>query len=68
MNKPKSLVSRRTLFAGAGAAGAVAAAATLLPGAGPQPAPTLQASEPPPRGGGYHLSDHVRRYYKSTLV
>ena len=62
MKQPKSLVSRRTLFAGAGTAGAVAAAATLLPGITPQ------AKEPPARGGGYHVTDHVKRYYQSTLV
>ena len=32
MSQPKSKLSRRTLFAGAGTAGASAAAATLLPG------------------------------------
>ena len=32
MSKPQSKLSRRTLFAGAGTAGALAAAATLLPG------------------------------------
>ena len=32
MSQPKSKLSRRSLFVGAGTAGAVAAAATLLPG------------------------------------
>lgn len=68
MKQPKSLVSRRTLFAGAGTAGAVAAAATLLPGITPQAEPAPQAKEPPARGGGYHVTDHVKRYYRSTLV
>lgn len=67
MKQPKSLVSRRTLFAGAGTAGAVAVAATLLPAAR-QAEPAPQAKEPPQRGGGYHVTDHVRRYYRSTLV
>ena len=67
MNQPKSLVSRRTLFAGAGTAGAVAAAATLLPGITPQPEPP-KAKEPPARGGGYHVTDHVRRYYQSARI
>ena len=68
MKQPKSLVSRRTLFAGAGTACAVAAAATLLPGTAPQAGPAPQAKEAPARGGGYHVTDHVKRYYRSTLV
>jgi hypothetical protein len=68
MKEPKSRLSRRTLFAGAGTAGALAAAATLLP-ARPQPgAAAPQVQEPPERGGGYQLSEHVRRYYQSTRV
>jgi hypothetical protein len=61
-------LNRRTLFAGAGTVGALAAAATLLPrvpeaesaAAVPRPAPT--------KGGGYSLSDHVKQYYKTTLI
>ena len=68
MSQPKSKLSRRTLFAGAGTVGAAAAAATLLPGVlqGTAPAPALK--EPPAKGGGYQLTDHVKRYYKSTLI
>lgn len=65
MDQPKSSLSRRTLFAGAGTVGAVAAAATLLPGLPPQDAtPTLKA--PPENGGGYQLTDHVKRYYQTA--
>jgi hypothetical protein len=66
MHAPKRRLSRRSLFVGAGAAGTVAATAALLP---TQPGKTEVAAEPPPeRGGGYRLSEHVKRYYKSTLV
>ena len=68
MSQPKNKLSRRQLFAGASAAGAVAAAASLLPGAVQPPVATPEGKEPPARGGGYQLSDHVKRYYKSTLV
>ena len=68
MKEPKSTLSRRALFAGAGTAGAVAATATLLPGLKPPADPAPQAKEPPPRGGGYQLSEHVKRYYQTTLV
>ena len=68
MSQPKSKLSRRQLFAGAGTVGAVVAAANLLPGAVQESAPAPQAKQPPARGGGYQLSDHVKKYYKTTLV
>ena len=65
MEKPKSRLSRRTLFAGAGTVGAVAAAATLLPGVQPAAAvPEVKA--PPANGGGYQLTEHVKRYYQTA--
>ena len=68
MSQPKSKLSRRHLFVGAGTVGAVAAAASLLPGAVQENAITAQVKEPPARGGGYQLTEHVKRYYKTTLV
>jgi hypothetical protein len=68
MSQPKSKLTRRHLFAGAGTVGAVAAAASLLPGAVQETPATPQAKEPPARGGGYYLSEHVKQYYKTTLV
>ncbi|HSV36537.1 MAG TPA: formate dehydrogenase [Ramlibacter sp.] len=69
MSQPKSKLSRRTLFAGAGTAGAVAAAATLLPGVVRQETSEPQEPKAPPaKGGGYQLTEHVKQYYKSTLV
>jgi hypothetical protein len=64
-----SRVSRRTLFAGAGTVGALAAAASLLPAAreATDLAPALP-KEPPERGGGYALSEHVKRYYRTTRL
>ena len=62
-------VSRRSLFAGAATVGAVAAATSVLPtaiqGVAPQAAPELPKPE---RGGGYTLSEHVKRYYQTTRV
>ena len=68
MSQPKSKLSRRTLFTGAGAAGAIAAAASLLPGVVPENTSQPQAKEPPEKGGGYQLTEHVKRYYSSTLI
>lgn len=65
MKEPESTVSRRTLFAGAGTIGAVAAAATLLPGVG-ESIPIPEVKTQPENGGGYQLTDHVKRYYHTA--
>jgi Spy/CpxP family protein refolding chaperone len=67
MKSTKPSVSRRTLFAGAGTASALAAVASLLPTA-PEPAPASPARPAPAKGGGYHLSEHVQRYFKTTRI
>jgi hypothetical protein len=56
------------LFAGVGTVGAVAATATLLPHAVQDSQPPTEARPAPEKGGGYQLSEHVKRYYKSTLI
>ena len=70
MSQPKSKLPRRTLFAGAATVGAAAAAVTLMPSAMPDlAAQPAQALIPPPdKGGGYQLSAHVKKYYKTTLI
>jgi hypothetical protein len=63
-----SVLSRRTLFAGATTAGALAAATTLV---ARTPAVEPVAAQPrpaPEKGGGYSLSDHVRQYYQTTRI
>ncbi|OYU44734.1 MAG: formate dehydrogenase [Burkholderiales bacterium PBB4] len=69
MSQSPSGLSRRTLFAGAGTAGALAAVVSLS--ATPQAIPEAQTAEPKPppeKGGGYSLSEHVKRYYRTTRV
>ncbi len=69
MSQPPTKLSRRTMFAGAGAAGAIAAVASLLPSAAIDAQPAGPASRAAPkRGGGYSLSDHVKQYYRTTHV
>jgi hypothetical protein len=68
MSQPQSKLSRRKLFAGAGAVGAVAAVATVLPAMVQDTETAPQAKQPPEKGGGYQLTEHVKRYYKSTLI
>ncbi|MBP7667220.1 MAG: formate dehydrogenase [Burkholderiaceae bacterium] len=67
---PKSSpVSRRRLFAGAGTAGALAAAATVLPLPGtPEPVAQAEPQAAPEAGGGYQLTAHVQHYYRTAKV
>ena len=64
--------TRRRVFAAAGTAGALAAAAAVLPGAsrpaGEPAAPAPAAHEPRDSAGGYQLSEHVQRYYRTARV
>ena len=59
--------SRRGFFLGAASVGAAAAAVTVLPRV-EAPASAAPSTLPPPpeKGGGYSLSEHVKRYYQST--
>jgi len=63
----ETTASRRGFFLGAAAAGAAAAAVTTLPGLDtPNAENTLPPA--PENGGGYSLSEHVKRYYQTTRV
>jgi hypothetical protein len=69
MPSSPSKLSRRTLFAGAGTAGVLAAAVSVMPSVrsvSEVAAPLPQVK--PERGGGYALSDHVKHYYKTARV
>lgn len=69
MSQSTTQLSRRTLFAGAGAAGAIATVASVMPSVRGVALPVAQPPKPAPeKGGGYSLSAHVKQYYKTTLV
>jgi hypothetical protein len=64
-DKQKS--SRRSFFAGAAGVGAAAAAVAVLPKLDTSGADPVPSAKPAPdKGGGYQLSEHVKRYYKTT--
>lgn len=69
MNDPKSKLSRRRVFAGAGTLGALAAAAAVLP-LKPEAGPVAVAGSKPEadKAAGYRLTAHVQRYYQTTKV
>ena len=67
---PSPLLSRRRVFAGAGTAGALAAAAVALPLSQRVPADAAIA-EPQSKDdaqGRYQLTAHVQRYYQTAKV
>ncbi|WP_341886902.1 formate dehydrogenase [Variovorax sp. YR752] len=68
MDKPTSKLSRRTVFAGAGTAGALAAAAALLPKATVEAPVAETKPEADTAKGGYQVTQHVLRYYQTTRV
>jgi len=65
-----SLLSRRRVFAGAGTAGALAAAAVALPLAQREQADVVAADAAPAgdADGRYQLTAHVQRYYQTAKV
>lgn len=63
MAKPK--LSRRKFMLSVGA-GTAAVAATAVAGTATPQATQSQAQEPARKG--YELSEHVRKYYRTTLV
>lgn len=67
-DKSSSSVSRRVVFAGAGVAGAMAAAASMLPRAPRAVAAAAPPKALPPQSAGYQASAHVLRYYDSAKV
>jgi hypothetical protein len=67
-NPDQSAPSRRGFFMGAAAVGVATVAVTSLPNLGGQVAPTAKLPPVPDNGGGYSLSDHVKRYYQTARV
>jgi hypothetical protein len=61
-------LSRRGMLVGAGAAGAVAVAASTIPRAPTATPVTASPEAAPEQGGGYRLSAHVMRYYQTAKV
>lgn len=63
------LLSRRRVFAGAGTAGALAAAAAVLPLAEtPAPAAAPDAAAADDADGRYQVTQHVLHYYQTARV
>ena len=61
----QKIVTRRSFFAGIGLVAAAGAAVKLS-----TPAPGIAALEPAaePVGGGYRLTEHIKKYYRTTII
>ena len=69
MSQSQTGLSRRTLFAGAGTVGALAAVVSLAPTTQTSPdTRTAELKPAPEKGGGYSLSEHVKHYYRTARI
>ncbi len=68
MEKTQAMPSRRGLLFGTVAVGAVAATVAALPAIKATEANASVPKPAPEKGGGYSVSDHVKHYYRTTLV
>ena len=67
MHDSQPRASRRGFFVSASVAGAAVAGASLVR-TRPSAQSVAPVAAPPARGGGYSLSEHVKRYYRTTRV
>jgi hypothetical protein len=58
-------IARRTFFAGLGLAAAAGVAAKLAP---KSVAEAVTTAPQEPQGDSYRLSEHVKKYYRSTKI
>lgn len=71
MSEQDKSTKRRSVLAAFGLTGAAAATLAVLPGkqvAQDAAAPGVGAKAKPERGGGYALTEHVKRYYQTTRI
>jgi hypothetical protein len=61
----QSKIARRTFFAVLGGAAAAGVAAKL---ASPPSVPGVSEPGKPPQGDGYRLTDHIKKYYRTTTI
>ena len=70
MSEGQTKPSRRGFMLGAAVAGAATAAVVTLPQTSTEESAQgePQKRPAPENGGGYHVTEHVKRYYKTTLL
>lgn len=69
MSESQAKPSRRGFMLGAAVAGAATAAVATLPKIATPELPVAEKIPPAPEnGGGYRVTEHVKRYYRTTQV
>lgn len=68
MSDKQSKPGRRSFLIGAGSAGVAGVAAVATRGAGEASSKLAVKPDTKGKGGGYHVTEHVRSYYRTTLV
>jgi hypothetical protein len=69
MSESQAKPSRRGFMLGAAVAGAATAAVATLPKTAAPEVPVAGKAPPAPEnGGGYRVTEHVKRYYRTTQV
>ena len=69
MTQINQTASRRGLLFGAAAATAATAAVVALPKAQiAEEAAAIVPKEAPEKGGGYHVTAHIKHYYSTALI
>lgn len=66
MEDNRNKIGRRSFFAGLGLAAGAGVVAKLLP-ASPPSSPQDSASQKP-QDGRYRLSEHIKKYYRTTAI
>lgn len=64
----QSKTSRRSFFAGLGAVAAAGAATKLLPQSPAAAVIDSATSAPEPSGDSYRLTEHIKKYYRTTTI
>lgn len=64
----QSKSSRRSFFAGLGAVAAAGTAAKLLPQSPASAVIDGTSSTPEPSGDSYRLTEHIKKYYRTTTI
>lgn len=63
----KNKIARRSFFAGLGLFAAATAASKLTPSASPSTADSTSVV-PEPNAKGYRMSEHIKKYYRTTTI
>lgn len=66
MEDNRNKIGRRSFFAGLGLAAGAGVVAKLLPAAPPSLAQDSASQEP--QDGRYRLSEHIKKYYRTTAI